>query len=300
VTTRLLAPAPARTPAPSRGSGPAVGLILGGALSVQFGAAVATTLFPRAGVSGVLTLRLGVAAVLLLAVCRPRLRGHDRRAWAAVVAFGVVLAAMNASFYEAIDRIPLGAAVTLEFLGPLTLSVLAARRALSWLWAGLALAGVVLLGQGGLDGLGPAGAGFALGAGALWAAYILLSAQVGRRFARLDGLALALAVATLVTLPVGVAGSGDAMLHPAVLGLGAVVAALSSLLPYSLELLALRRLAASTFAVLMSLGPAVAALAGYVVLRQELTPADAGAILLVVTAGIGAVRGGRPAPAGPG
>jgi inner membrane transporter RhtA len=271
-----------------------VGLILGGALSVQFGAALATTLFPRAGVSGVLAMRLALAAALLLVVCRPRLRGHGRRAWAAVAGFGVVLATLNASFYEAIARIPLGAAVTIEFLGPLTLAVLAARRASSWLWAGLALAGVVLLGQGGLHGLGPAGVGFALLAGTLWAAYILLSAEVGRQFARLDGLALAMAVAALVTLPVGVVRSGDALLHPSVLGLGAAVATLSSLVPYTLELLALRRLAASTFAILMSLGPAIAALAGFVVLGQALHPWDAAAIALVVTAGVGAVRSGRP------
>ena len=282
-----------------------MGLVLGGALSVQFGAAVAATLFPRAGVAGVLSMRLALAAVPLLVVSRPRLRGHDRRAWAAVIAFGVVLAAMNASFYAAIDRIPLGPAVTLEFLGPLTLSVLGARRALSWLWAGLALAGVVLLGQGGLrgaggpEGLDAAGAGFALAAGACWAAYILLSAEVGRRFPRLDGLALAMAVATVLTLPAVVAGAGGTLLHPAVLATGAAVAALSSLVPYTLELLALRRLAASTFAVLMSLGPAIAALAGFAVLRQALSATDAVAVLLVVAAGTGAVRAGRSAPTGP-
>jgi inner membrane transporter RhtA len=281
---------------PRGGGATPVGLVLAGALSVQFGAAVAATLFPRAGVAGVLSMRLALAAVLLLAVSRPRLRGHDRRGWAAVIAFGAVLAGMNASFYAAIDRIPLGAAVTLEFLGPLVLSVLAARRALSWLWAGLALAGVVLLGQGGLAGLGPAGAGFALVAGVGWAAYILLSAEVGRRFPRLDGLALAMVVATVLTLPFGVVGAGGALLHPAVLGTGLAVAALSSLVPYTLELLALRRLAAATFAVLTSLGPAIAALAGFVVLGQALSPVDAVAVVLVVTAGVGAVRSGRPYP----
>jgi inner membrane transporter RhtA len=297
VTQVLAAPAPARVGTPRTGSAPAVGLVLGGALSVQFGAALASTLFPRAGVAGVLAMRLALAAVVLLAACRPGVRGHGRRAWAAVAGFGVVLAAMNGAFYAAIDRIPLGAAVTLEFLGPLLLSVLTARRAVSWLWAALALAGVVLLGQGSLAGLGPAGAALALTAGALWAAYILLSAEVGRRFPGVDGLALALVVATAVALPVGVGRSGDALLHPAVLGTGAAVALLSSLVPYSLELLALRRLAASTFAVLMSLGPAVAALAGWLVLRQALTAADAVAIALVVTAGVGAVRSGRPGAA---
>jgi inner membrane transporter RhtA len=158
----------------------------------------------------------------------------------------------------------------------------------------------VLLGQGSLDGLGPAGAGLALTAGVLWAAYIVLSAEVGRRFPGVDGLALALFGATVGTQPAGVARSGEALLHPAVLGTGAAVALLSSLVPYTLELLALRRLAASTFAVLMSLGPAVAALAGWLVLRQALGPADAAAIALVVTAGIGAVRSAaRPDAVGP-
>lgn len=294
--TQLVVPSPGPLleSRPRRGAAPAVGLMLGGALSVQFGAALAATLFPRAGLAGVLAMRLGLAALPLLAVSRPRLRGHDRRAWAAVLGFGAVLAGMNASFYAAIDRIPLGAAVTIEFLGPLTLSVLAARRASSWLWAGLALAGVVLLGEGGLTGLNAAGVGFALVAGVGWAAYILLSAEVGRRFAGLDGLALAMAVATVLTLPAGLAVAGGALLHPGVLATGAAVAVLSSLAPFSLELLALRRLAAPTFAVLASLGPAIAALAGFVVLGQALGATDALAVVLVVTAGIGAVRAGRP------
>lgn len=294
--TQLVVPSPAPLleSRPRQGAAPAVGLMLGGALSVQFGAALAATLFPRAGLAGVLAMRLGLAALPLLAVSRPRLRGHDRRAWAAVLGFGAVLAGMNASFYAAIDRIPLGAAVTIEFLGPLTLSVLAARRASSWLWAGLALAGVVLLGEGGLAGLNAAGAGFALAAGVGWAAYILLSAEVGRRFPGLDGLALAMAVATVLTLPAGLAVAGGALVHPGVLATGAAVAVLSSLAPFSLELLALRRLAAPTFAVLASLGPAIAALAGFVVLGQALGATDALAVVLVVTAGIGAVRAGRP------
>ena len=297
MTQVLAAPAPARSGRRPRSGGlPAVGLVLGGAVSVQFGAALAATLFPRAGVAGVLSMRLALAAVPLLAVSRPRLRGHDRPAWAAVVGFGAVLATMNASFYAAIERIPLGAAVTLEFLGPLTLSVVAARRARGRLWAVPALAGVALLGKGGLHGLEPAGAGFALAAGACWAAYILLSAEVGRRFPRLDGLALAMAVATALTLPAGVATSGGELLHPAVLATGAGVAVLSSLAPYSLELLALRRLEASTFAVLTSLGPAIAALAGFVVLGQALGAADALAVLLVVAAGVGAVRAARTGP----
>jgi inner membrane transporter RhtA len=268
----------------------AVGLVLGGALSVQFGAGAAALLFPRAGVAGVVLLRLGIAAVVLLAVARPRVRAYTRRDWALIGAFGAVLAGMNTMFYQAIDRIPLGPAVTLEVLGPLALSVLAARRTpTAWLWAGLALAGVTLLGRAGFDRLTPAGVAFALGAAAMWAAYIVLSARLGARFAKADGLALAMAVAALLTLPTGLADAGTALLDPLVLGVGAAVAMLSSVLPYSLEMIALRRIATATFAVLMSLGPAIAAVAGFLVLGQRLTPLEGVAIALVVAASIGAV-----------
>ncbi|KKJ93783.1 DMT family transporter [Micromonospora sp. HK10] len=283
----------------STGRAGAVGLVLGGALSVQFGSAVAALIFPRTGVAGAVTLRLAIGAVLLLAVCRPRLRGHGRADWGAVVAFGLALAGMNSIFYQAIERIPLGPAVTLEVLGPLALSVVTARRLAAWCWAALALAGVALLGQGGFDRLDPLGAGLALGAGALWAAYIVCSARVGGRFPRADGLALALGVAALVTLPFGLVGAGGRLWHPAVLGLGAGLALLASVLPYTLELLALRRLPTATFAVLMSLGPAIAALAGWSVLGQALHPVEVLAIGLVIAASIGAVRAGAPAPAPP-
>ncbi|MFE7812803.1 DMT family transporter [Streptomyces sp. NPDC057433] len=273
-----------------RGSLGPVGLVLAGGISVQFGGALAVTLMPRAGALGVVTLRLLVAAVVLLVVCRPRLRGHSRADWTTVIAFGVALAGMNGLFYQAAARIPLGTAVTLEVLGPLALSVLASRRAINLLWAGLALAGVVLLGGGGFDGLDPLGAAFALGAGVMWAAYIIFSARTGRRFPQADGLALAMAVAAVLFLPLGIAESGTKLLDPTVLALGAAVAVLSSVLPYTLELLALRRLPASTFAVLMSLEPALAAAAGFLVLSQALTLTEAAAIALVIAASMGAVR----------
>ncbi|WP_037670021.1 DMT family transporter [Streptomyces griseus] len=276
-------------PRARRSLGP-VGLVLAGGVSVQFGGALAVTLMPRAGALGVVTLRLLVAAVVLLVVCRPRLRGHSRTDWGTVVVFGITMGAMNGLFYEAVDRIPLGAAVTLEVLGPLTLSVLASRRAVNLVWAALALAGVFLLGGGGFSDLDPVGVAFALGAGAMWATYIVFSARTGRRFPQADGLALAMGVAALLFLPLGVAESGAKLLDPVTVGLGAGVALLSSVLPYTLELLALRRLPASTFAVLMSLEPAIAATAGFVILDQALSPAQAAAIALVVAASMGAVR----------
>ncbi|WP_443031463.1 EamA family transporter [Streptomyces sp. 2323.1] len=274
----------------ARGRIGSVALVIGGIVSLQFGSSVAVLLFPRAGALGVVTLRLVVAALVLVVVCRPKVRGHTRGDWATVLAFGVALAGMNSLFYQAIDRIPLGAAVTLEFLGPLILSVATSRRMLSLVWAALALGGVVLLGREGFDGLNLAGAAFALAAGGLWAAYILLSARTGQRFPQADGLALAMTVAALLSLPLGVVSAGGALLDPVTLGLGAAVALMSSVLPYTLELLALRKLPASGFAVMMSLEPAAAATAGFLVLHQALGWAEVLAIGLVVVASVGAVR----------
>ncbi|RLK54069.1 EamA family transporter [Actinokineospora cianjurensis] len=266
------------------------GLVLAGLFAQEFGAALAAGLFPRAGASGVATLRLVVAAVLLWAVCRPRVRGRSRADWAVVGAFGATLACMNITFYQAIDRIPLGAAAALEVLGPLALSVITARRASSWLWAALALGGVALLGRDGFDRLDPVGVGFALAAGALWACYIVLAARAGSRFPKADGLALAMAVGAVLSLPIGLVDAGTRLLDPVTLGLGAAVGILSSALPYTLELLALRRITPATFAVLASLLPALAAAAGFLVLDQRLAPLDLTAIALVITAATGAVR----------
>ncbi|MFE0102338.1 DMT family transporter [Streptomyces sp. NPDC059009] len=280
--------------APGRGSLTGVGLVLAGTLSVQFGSAFAALLFPRAGALGTVALRIAFAAVLLLVVARPRLRGYARADWAVVCGFGLALGGMNSLFYQAIDRIPLGAAVTLEVLGPLLLSVVTSRRAASLLWAGLALAGVYLLGSDGFGSLNVAGVAFALGAGAMWAAYIVFNSRAGARFPRLDGLAIAMSVAALVTLPLGIGAAGATLLEPAVLGLGLAIAVVSSGVPYTLELLALRRLPAPTFAVLTCLAPAVAALAGFLVLGQGLTLPQCAAIAMVVAASAGAVRtGGR-------
>ncbi|MFE7838893.1 DMT family transporter [Streptomyces sp. NPDC057474] len=277
----------------SRGMGSLgpVGLVLAGGISVQFGGALAVTLMPRAGALGVVTLRLAVAALVMLVVCRPRLRGHSRTDWSTVIVFGVTMAAMNGLFYQSIARIPLGPAVTLEVLGPLALSVLASRRAVNMVWAGLALCGVFLLGGGGgFNDLDPLGVAFALAAGLMWALYIVFSARTGRRFPQADGLALAMAVAAVLFLPLGLVESGTRLVDPTTLALGAAVAILSSVLPYTLELLALRRLPASTFAVLMSLEPAIAATAGFLILDQALSTMEALAIALVIGASMGAVR----------
>ena len=277
---------------------PAVALVVAGLVCQEVGASIAVLLFPQAGPLGMVLLRLGFSAVILLAVTRPGVRGHSRRDWAAVAVFGVVLATMNGLFYLALERLPLGVTVTIEVLGPLTLSIIAAGRARAFVWAGLALAGVVALAGGGWDRLDGLGVAFALGAAAMWALYILSSARVGAAFAKLDGLAWAMVIGALVAVPFGVVDAGAALLRPDVLALGAAVALLSSTLPYAFELIALRRLAASAFAVLMSLAPAIAALAGFVLLGQHLSWLEVAGIALVIVASVGAIRGAGRAAVG--
>ncbi len=264
---------------------PAPLLVLGGVLSVQFGGALAATLVPEVGAGGSVLLRVGFAAVLLYAVARPRLRGHTRRAWATVVAFGVALGLMNWSFYGSLAHLPLGVAVTVEFLGPLVLTTVLSRRLLDFAAVAAAAAGVLLISEAftvPVADLSLVGLGLALTAGVFWAAYILLSGRTGAAFPGLDGLSLALVVATVVVLPVGLTSDGLWTTEHLAKGLG--LAVLSSLLPYSLELLALRRLSAAAFGILLSLEPAVAALAGLLVLGQRLDAIQLVGLVLVVLA----------------
>lgn len=282
----------------NRSAPAAVGLVVIGLACQEVGASLAYLLFDDVGPLGMVMLRLVFSALVLLLIARPRLRGHSASAWRGVLWLGGVLALMNGLFYLALERLPLGVTVTIEVLGPLVLSVVASRRRSAWLWAALALAGVLALGGGGWDRLDLVGVLFALGAAASWAFYILASARVGAAFPRLDGLALAMAFGAIVSLPFGVADAGAALLRPELLGIGAAVAILSSTIPYALELIALRRLPASAFAVLMSLAPATAALAGFVLLGQHLAWLELVGIALVIAASIGAVRAaGRAARA---
>ena len=226
----------------------------------------------------------------LVAVWRPTLRGTSPEALRLVAAFGVVLAAMNLCFYEALDRIPLGIAVTLEFIGPLGVAIAGSRRRLDLLWVGLAAAGILLLSPvpgSDLDGLGVV---MALVAGCFWGAYILLTARVGRALPGGGGLAIAMTIAAVAVMPVGLADGGDALLDAELLAIGLAVAVLSSALPYSVELEALRRLPENTFGVLMSLEPAVAATVGFVGLDQDLAAREVVAIGLVLAASLGALR----------
>ena len=267
--------------------------------SVQLGAAIAKGLFDELGPGGTVFLRIAFAALVVVVLFRPAVRGYSRADYAVAVAFGLVLAGMNTSLYLAIDRIPLGVAVTLEFVGPLGVAVAGSRRLLDVLWVTLAAGGILLLAPlnlfGGVD-LDPLGVAFALLAGGLWAAYILLSAKTGSVFPGATGLAISLCVGTLVLLPVGLASGGYALLDPWLLLAGFGVAMLSSAIPYSLELEALRRMPARVFGVLMSLEPAVATLVGFAVLGERLGPRALAAVVLVTVAAIGATRFGKLDP----
>jgi inner membrane transporter RhtA len=279
---------------------PAVGLVLGAILSIQIGAAIATELFPEVGPAGVVFLRAIVSAILLALIWRPGM-ATVREAPRLLLIFGVALAGMNLCFYEAIDRIPLGTAVTFEFIGPLTVALITSRRRRDWIWAALAAAGILLLtgGVGGQD-LDPVGVALALTAGFFWGSYILLGKRMGEAFAGGKGLAVAMAVSAILTAPFGIVDGGPALIEPEVLLVGLGVGVLSSALPFTLELEAMRRLPSSVFGVMMSLEPAVAATVGLVLLSQELVPTEAVAIMLVVAASAGALRSSRaPAPVEP-
>jgi inner membrane transporter RhtA len=266
-----------------------VALVVTGVITAQFGAGFAVTLFDELGPAGAVFLRLFFAAVVLVAIWRPRLRGHRRADWRLALTFGVVLGVMNLSIYSAMDRIPLGVAVTIEIAGPLAVAVLGSRRRLDLLWVALAAAGILLLTDpGGGGSFDSAGVAFALLAATMWAFYILLSERTGAVFPGGSGLALAMVAGAVLIAPIGIGQAGSELLKPELLAAGAAVALASSVIPYSLDLEALRRLPANVFGVLMSLEPAVAALAGLVILGQELGAREWAAIALVVVASAGA------------
>ena len=274
-------------------AGRSVWMVLAAILSVQVGAAFSKGLFDVVSPTAMVWLRLATSALVLLLIARPRITGRDREDWLVVLAFGAVLATMNWSIYQAIARLPLGVAVSIELLGPLTLALVLSRRRTDLLWVLLAGAGVALLGFEG-EGVTLEGVLFALLAAASWAAYILLSAGTGRRWPGLSGLALASVVGAVALAPLAVASAGSGLLDPEVLATGLVVGLLSSVVPYSLELAALRTMPAKVFGVLMSLEPAAAALAGLVVLGEQLGPVEWLAIACVIVASVGVTRSASP------
>jgi inner membrane transporter RhtA len=276
---------------------PSAGLVVGAIASVQFGSALAATLFARIGPGGTVFLRLAFAALILVGIWRPGLRGRTHGELAQVAIFGLVMAGMNLSFYESLHRIPLGIAVALEFVGPLSVALAGSRRRVDLLWVALAAAGILALTRAPsgehLDGLGIA---FALLAGGFWGTYILLNPRLGKVFEGSSGLALAMCFAAVALLPIGIIDGGAHLLDGESLALGAAVGVLSGAIPYSFEVEALRRIPPAVFGVLMSIEPGMAALAGFLVLGQRLGARVLVGIALVIVASVGASRRTHEAP----
>ncbi|MGL5823969.1 MAG: EamA family transporter [Nocardioides sp.] len=284
-----------------RGVNQAIALVLVGTASVQVGAAVGKGAFDSIAPTSLTWLRLVASAALMLAWARPSLRGHSRADWLVASGFGFTLAVMNWAIYQSFARIPIGVAVTIEFVGPLAVAVVGSRRARDVLWVLLAGTGVALLGFSPTD-LNLAGVGVALLAGVCWAAYIMLSAHTGRRWSGLDGLAVASALAAGLLTPMAVGAGGAALAEPQILAIGLAIGLLSSAIPYSLEITALRTLPPALFGILMSLEPAVAALAAGLILGELLTLSQWVAMVCVMVASIGATRSqsrAGPATSGP-
>lgn len=268
-------------------------LILLAMVSLQLGAAFAKSLFPVVGSTGTVFLRLAFAAIVLMVMWRPRLRGYSRKEYISVVLFGVVMAGLNGFFYAALARLPLGIVVTLEFVGPLSIALFSSRRRIDVFWALFAVAGIVLLAPINGATVDTLGVVLALTAGAFWAAYILLNVRVGQAFPGGSGLALGMSIGALVTLPFGVTSLPVIWHHPSILLIGLGVAVLSSVIPFSLEMEALRRISARVFGVLMSLDPVMAALIGLVVLGETVGLRALIAMALIVIASSGVSFGSK-------
>jgi inner membrane transporter RhtA len=277
----------ANQPQSARLSLPPPLLLVCSILSVQLGAALATSLFATIGSSGTVFLRLSSAALILWLAWRPRLRAYHRSEYVLVGLFGLTIAAMNALFYAAIARIPLGIATTLEFVGPLGVAITASRKWRDLVWVGFAAAGIALLAPIGKTSFDPLGIVFALLAGVGWAAYILFNVRIGQAFSNGEGLALSMGVAALAFSPFGLLSGGAHLLNPRVLLIGVGVGMLSTVVPFSLELEALRRLPARVFGVLMSLEPAIAALIGFVILHETIGLRGLIALTLIMAASAG-------------
>jgi inner membrane transporter RhtA len=270
-------------------------LVLGSCTSLQAGAALAMRLFPVAGAPGATLLRLGLAAVVLLGMARPRVRGWTRSQWRAVLLYGISLAGTNAFFYAALARLPLGTAVTIQFLGPLTLAAVLSRRGRDVGWVLLAVTGVLTLGltasRGGAGQLNEAGVACALISAAFWALYIVAGARASAAVPGRGGLAVAMTVGAVVLIPVGAHGAWQVAGRPQLLLLAFGTALLASVVPYTLELAAMRRTPRRVFGILLSLEPAVATLAGWLLLGQRTTPVAIAAVAVVICASTGSALG---------
>jgi inner membrane transporter RhtA len=273
-----------------------VWLVLGAIVSVQFGAAFAKSLFVLTDPTAVAWLRMAVAAAIFWAVARPRLHGRTWPEWRVVIGYGITLATMNWAIYQSFARIPIGLAVTIEFLGPLGVAMVGSRRARDLVWVALAAVGVALLGAfpATVDWIG---IGFALLAGAAWAGYIVLSGPTGAAWEGVTGVSVGSLVGALVFLVPGVLAGGASLWQPQVFLLAAAVGVLSSVIPYGLEMIARRRIPAGVFGILMSLEPAAAALAALLVLGERLSWVELVAMGCVIVASVGSTRALAKAPA---
>lgn len=282
-------------PASGRASG--IGLAVASMTAVQLGYGLSEPLFDRIGAAGAVALRLALAALILWPFARPRLRGRSRADLRAAVALGACSGLLTLAFFESISRIPLGVAVTIQFLGPLGVALAGSRRPRDLGWVLAAGGGIALLtlGDGAGEPLDAVGVAFALVSAVCWAGYILLTKRVGARWAGLEGLSVSLVVAALVALPAGIAGAGGELLSLELIAVGSGLALLV-LLPYTFELLALRRLRTALFGVIMSLEPAIAALLGFLILDQELKTTVIVAIAMVSIASAGATLSSREPP----
>ncbi|RSK33887.1 EamA family transporter [Hymenobacter metallilatus] len=267
---------------------PAIPVVLLAILSVQGGAAIAKGLFPVLGAAGTTSLRIGLSALVLLLLVRPNLRELRPAQWRAVVPYGLALGTMNFLFYCALARIPLGLAVTLEFVGPLGLALLGSRRWVDVVWVALAGAGIVLITPPGGHGIDLPGMGLALAAGLCWAVYIVLGRRTAAVLPGPRAVAVGMLFAALPVLPFGIASGSLLHLTPHLLLLAGLLALFSSVLPFSLEIQALQSLSTRTFSILMSLEPVAAALSGWLLLNERLTLSQWVAVGCIVVASAGA------------
>ncbi|KQS47892.1 MULTISPECIES: EamA family transporter [Flavobacterium] len=266
---------------------PPIPAVLLAIISVQSGAAIAKTLFPSIGAAGTASLRIGISALILMAVYRPKLTKLTKEQWKFVIPYGLCLGAMNLVFYFAIERIPIGLAVTLEFIGPLMVAVLGSKRAVDFLWVLLAAAGIVLIAPWTTNGVDILGAALATLAGAFWAAYIVLGGKISQKMDGNEAVATGMLLAACLVVPFGIFGGGLEGLTPKFLGMGIALALLSSAIPFTLEMKALGRLPARTFSILMSLEPAAAAICAFIFLQEYLSFNEILAVVFVVAASAG-------------
>lgn len=266
---------------------PPIPAVLLAIISVQSGAAIAKTLFPSIGAAGTASLRIGISALILIAVYRPKLTKLTKEQWKFVIPYGLCLGAMNLVFYFAIERIPIGLAVTLEFIGPLMVAVLGSKRAVDFLWVLLAAAGIVLIAPWTTNGVDILGAALATLAGAFWAAYIVLGGKISQKMDGNEAVATGMLLAACLVVPFGIFGGGLEGLTPKFLGMGIALALLSSAIPFTLEMKALGRLPARTFSILMSLEPAAAAICAFIFLQEYLSFNEILAVVFVVAASAG-------------